>query len=71
MSNVYVMALDFGNGFVKGKINDEKFVIPSRIGRKTNENNQLKGFVDNKLDVSEFIINGNNDEVLLFGNDLD
>ncbi|BCX99680.1 TPA: parM protein [Staphylococcus aureus] len=71
MSNVYVMALDFGNGFVKGKINDEQFVIPSRIGRKTNENNQLKGFVDNKLDVSEFIINGNNDEVLLFGNDLD
>ena len=61
MSEIYVMALDFGNGFVKGKINDETFVVKSRIGKKTNSDSQLKGFVENKLDVSEFIINGNND----------
>ena len=71
MSEIYVMALDFGNGFVKGKINDETFVVKSRIGKKTNSDSQLKGFVENKLDVSEFIINGNNDEILLFGKDLD
>lgn len=69
--NVHVMALDFGNGFVKGKINDEYFVIPSRIGSKTSEDNQLNGFVEGKLDVSEFIINNNEDEILLFGKDLD
>ncbi|MFS5032826.1 parM protein [Staphylococcus aureus] len=71
MDNIHVMALDFGNGFVKGKINNEKFIVPSRIGKKLNDESQLNGFVDNKLDVSEFIINGNNDEVLLFGKDLD
>lgn len=71
MSKIHVMALDFGNGFVKGKINNEKFIVPSRIGFKNNENNQLEGFVENKLDVSEFIINGNNEETLLFGKDLD
>lgn len=70
-NDIHVMALDFGNGFVKGKINEESFVIPSRIGSKNTEDNQLNGFVDSKLDVSEFIINNNHEEILLFGKDLD
>lgn len=36
MTYIHVMVLDFGDGFVKGRINDENFVIPSRIGYKLN-----------------------------------
>lgn len=71
MNNIYVMALDFGNGFMKGKINNEYFTVPSRIGTKKSADKQLTDLIDNKLDVSEFVINGNTEEVLLFGKDLD
>lgn len=71
MNNIYIMALDFGNGFMKGKINNEYFTVPSRIGTKKSADKQLTDLIDNKLDVSEFVINGNTEEVLLFGKDLD
>ncbi|KRG11354.1 MULTISPECIES: parM protein [Staphylococcus] len=71
MSTVYAMALDFGNGFVKGRINNENFIVPSRVGLKSSTTRQLEGFINSDLDVSEFIINNNTDEILLFGKDLD
>ncbi len=71
MANIHVMALDFGNGFVKGRINDENFVIPSRIGYKSNTDKQLEGFINSEIEVSEFVINDDYENIILFGKDLD